>query len=96
MSEEFSPLLAFCNMHHDKLIDGSNSFGPSGVGLKCTAFLWSKINIPIYRYPFKADNSIIAKTTSEEITGPEFIDLKRVDGSSQGYYLYVLRGKNEK
>lgn len=78
--EEFSPLLSFCDMHHDKLIDGLNEFGPAGAGIKCKAFLWSRQNLPKYFVPMT--------------DGPP-VELRREPGDAHGWYLYVLDSTKE-
>lgn len=78
---DFNPLLAFCEMHHDKLIDGKNTFGPAGAGKECDAFLWSRQYLPVYRYPYR-DGDVA--------------ELRREPGEPiGGYYLYVLDSRIE-
>lgn len=88
----FSPLFAFCEMHHDELIDGDNEFGPKGVGRKCVAFLWSKQNLPIYRVPLRKSDHSAWYVPREAPGEPDFsyVDLERQQGSAHGYHLYVL------
>lgn len=79
----FNPLFAFCLMHHDKLIDGENEFGPAAYGNKVDAFLWSDIDVPILAYaiPAKIDDPVVRK-----------IYLERTNQKCGKYNLYVYGG----
>lgn len=74
--------------HRDELIPGTNPFAPEGV----VAFLYSTIDVPVYRYPFPPPIVINFCTTSETIAHfPEIIDLLQYSGPDHhGYYCYII------
>lgn len=90
---DFDPLNEFCEMHHDKLIDGNNPFGPAGIGLKCKAFVWSKVNLPYLEIAIEPNLHDIFSTPATLIDMPviERVRLPKVSGQTSGdYFLYVL------
>lgn len=88
------PLLKFCELHHDKLIRGDNTYGPAGVGKNCKAFLWSKIKRPFYYYPRPFDPPGI-KDGPDELT-TRHLELRRTSGKANGgYYLYILENSKD-
>lgn len=87
----FNPLLFFCDNHHDKLIDGANTFGPMAFGKKCRAFLWSKTFASGYRVPLPtAINDIDEKLLTDEPPTNNYVDLTRTNQRCGEYILYVL------
>lgn len=88
---EFDPLHAFCEMHHDKLIDGDNHFGPKDVGVDCIAFMWSRTDQPYLLHAIPPKLSIASEFAPEEMTTVKKVKLTKVVGqTSRGYHLYIL------
>jgi len=91
LMENFNPLKSFCQMHEDKLIAGSNSFGPACLGISCEAFLWAKLNVLVYKKPLMPELSIVEPPEKIPPPQPDYLELERAWGQAcEDWYLYVL------
>lgn len=81
---------AFKLLHHDKLIDGKNSFAPTH---DCKAFLYSEIDKPTYIYLLKDK----VFTLGAPLTlAPSKICLEKLDGpDDDGFCTYIFTGNVE-
>lgn len=77
-------------MHHDKFLVGE---GSTFVPYKCTGFLYSKLNVPIYRIPKVIEVSVLAQNDPSRTPLMGYYELEKASApDDDGFILYIYNG----